>query len=91
MATPEAYGFALKPLLDTFACFLARAHDQVRMAAISRSNINLRYLACWAVVRPVLKELAPNMVQDFNVSPVAIAFDAGLVAFVAVGLVWSLT
>ena len=79
------------PFLDTFACFLSRAYDQVRMAAISRSNINLRYLACWAVVRPVLKELAPNMVQDFNVSPVAIAFDAGLVAFVAVGLVWSLT
>jgi len=31
------------------------------------------------------------MVQDFNVSPVAIAFDAGLVAFVAVGLVLALT
>jgi hypothetical protein len=31
------------------------------------------------------------MVQDFNVSPVATAFDAGLVAFVAVGLVWTLT
>lgn len=29
------------PFLDTFACFLSRAHDQVRMAAISRSNINL--------------------------------------------------
>jgi len=29
------------PFLDTFACFLARAYDQVRMAAISRSNINL--------------------------------------------------
>lgn len=29
------------PFLDTFACFLTRAHDQVRMAAISRSNINL--------------------------------------------------
>lgn len=29
------------PFVDTFACFLARAYDQVRMAAISRSNINL--------------------------------------------------
>src|ERR1700722_20208536 len=29
------------PFLDTFACFMARAYDQVRMAAISRSNINL--------------------------------------------------
>lgn len=29
------------PFLDTFACFLARAYDEVRMAAISRSNINL--------------------------------------------------
>src|ERR1700734_2652326 len=29
------------PFLDTFACFLTRAYDQVRMAAISRSNINL--------------------------------------------------
>ena len=27
--------------MDTFACFLARAYDQVRMPAISRSNINL--------------------------------------------------
>jgi len=29
------------PFLDTFACFLSRAFDEVRMAAISRSNINL--------------------------------------------------
>jgi len=29
------------PFLDTFACFMARAYDEVRMAAISRSNINL--------------------------------------------------
>jgi transketolase len=29
------------PFLDTFACFLSRAYDQVRIAAISRSNINL--------------------------------------------------
>jgi transketolase len=29
------------PFLDTFACFLSRAYDQVRMAAVSRSNINL--------------------------------------------------
>jgi len=29
------------PFCDTFACFFARAYDQVRMAAISRSNINL--------------------------------------------------
>jgi transketolase len=29
------------PFLDTFACFLSRAYDNVRMAAISRSNINL--------------------------------------------------
>lgn len=28
------------PFMDTFACFLSRAHDQMRMAAISRSNIN---------------------------------------------------
>src|ERR1700722_2933188 len=31
----------LVPFVDTFACFLSRAFDQVRMAAISRSNINL--------------------------------------------------
>ena len=29
------------PFLDSFACFLSRAYDEVRMAAISRSNINL--------------------------------------------------
>ena len=29
------------PYVATFACFLARAYDQVRMAAISRSNLNL--------------------------------------------------
>jgi transketolase len=29
------------PFVDSFACFLSRAYDQVRMAAISRSNINL--------------------------------------------------
>lgn len=29
------------PFLDTFACFLSRAYDNIRMAAISRSNINL--------------------------------------------------
>jgi transketolase len=29
------------PFLDTFACFLTRACDQIRIAAISRSNINL--------------------------------------------------
>ncbi len=29
------------PFLDTFACFLSRAFDQVRMAAISRSSIKL--------------------------------------------------
>ena len=29
------------PFLDSFACFLTRAYDQVRMADISRSNINL--------------------------------------------------
>ncbi|MDE3168689.1 MAG: transketolase [Acidobacteriota bacterium] len=29
------------PFLDTFACFLSRAYDNVRMAAISRANINL--------------------------------------------------
>jgi transketolase len=29
------------PFLDTFACFFSRAYDNVRMAAISRSNINL--------------------------------------------------
>jgi transketolase len=31
----------LVPFAATFACFLSRAYDQVRMAAISRSNINL--------------------------------------------------
>ena len=37
-------GFAaqnLVPFISTFACFLSRAYDQVRMAAISQSNINL--------------------------------------------------
>jgi transketolase len=29
------------PFIDSFACFLSRAYDQVRMAAIGRSNINL--------------------------------------------------
>jgi transketolase len=29
------------PFADSFACFLSRAYDNVRMAAISRSNINL--------------------------------------------------
>jgi transketolase len=29
------------PFLDTFACFLSRAYDNVRMAAVSRANINL--------------------------------------------------
>ncbi len=29
------------PFLDSYGCFLSRAYDQVRMAAISRSNINL--------------------------------------------------
>jgi len=33
--------FGKVPFLDTFACFLSRAFDEVRMAAISRSNINL--------------------------------------------------
>src|ERR1700722_13437373 len=31
----------LVPFVDTFACFLSRAYDQVRMAAISRSSIKL--------------------------------------------------
>jgi len=31
----------LVPFAATFACFLSRAYDQVRMAAISRSNLNL--------------------------------------------------
>jgi transketolase len=31
----------LVPFAATFACFLSRAYDQVRMAAISRSNANL--------------------------------------------------
>jgi transketolase len=31
----------LTPYVASFACFLARAYDQVRMAAISRSNVNL--------------------------------------------------
>jgi transketolase len=31
----------LVPFVASFACFLSRAYDQVRMAAISRSNINL--------------------------------------------------
>jgi transketolase len=29
------------PFADTFACFLSRAYDNIRMAAISRANINL--------------------------------------------------
>jgi len=29
------------PFIDTFACFLSRAFDEIRMAAISRSNIKL--------------------------------------------------
>jgi len=29
------------PFADSFACFLSRAYDNVRMAAISRANINL--------------------------------------------------
>jgi transketolase len=33
--------FGKVPFMDTFACFLSRAYDEVRMAAISRSNINL--------------------------------------------------
>jgi transketolase len=31
----------LVPFAASFACFLSRAYDQIRMAAISRSNINL--------------------------------------------------
>jgi transketolase len=31
----------ITPFAATFACFLSRAYDQVRMAAISRANINL--------------------------------------------------
>ena len=31
----------LTPFVASFACFLSRAYDQVRMAAISRSNLNL--------------------------------------------------
>jgi transketolase len=31
----------LVPFVASFACFLSRAYDQVRMAAIGRSNINL--------------------------------------------------
>jgi transketolase len=33
--------FGKVPFVDTFACFLSRAYDEVRMAAISRANINL--------------------------------------------------
>jgi transketolase len=29
------------PFVDTFACFLSHAYDQIRMAAISRSNLHL--------------------------------------------------
>src|SRR5712692_2503862 len=29
------------PFVTTFACFLSRAYDQIRMAAISRSSVNL--------------------------------------------------
>jgi len=35
----QAQGYT--PFAATFACFLSRAYDQVRMAAISRANINL--------------------------------------------------
>lgn len=34
------------PFVATFACFLARAYDQIRMAAISRSNLNLAGSHC---------------------------------------------
>jgi transketolase len=33
--------WGMVPFADTFACFLSRAFDQVRIAAISRANINL--------------------------------------------------
>lgn len=33
--------FGKTPFLDTFACFLSRAFDNIRMAAVSRANINL--------------------------------------------------
>jgi transketolase len=33
--------WGMVPFADTFACFLSRAFDQVRIAAISRTNINL--------------------------------------------------
>ncbi len=39
-----AMGFAARgsiPFAATFACFLSRAYDQIRMAAVSRSNIKL--------------------------------------------------
>ncbi|PIN75540.1 transketolase [Candidatus Woesearchaeota archaeon CG10_big_fil_rev_8_21_14_0_10_37_12] len=39
-----AQGFAIRgfvPVASTFACFLTRAHDQLRMAAISKANIKL--------------------------------------------------
>jgi len=39
-----AVGFATMghiPFASTFACFLSRAFDQIRMAAVSQSNINL--------------------------------------------------
>jgi transketolase len=35
----QAQGYT--PFAATFACFLTRAYDQIRMAAISRANINL--------------------------------------------------
>ena len=52
------------PFADTFACFLSRAYDNVRMAAFSRSNINLCGSHCGISIgedgssRIVLEDLA---------------------------------
>lgn len=37
-------------MVDTFACFLSRAYDEVRMAAISRSNLSLCGSHCGASI-----------------------------------------
>src|SRR5260370_4849812 len=41
----------LVPFIGTFACFLSRAYDQVRMAGISRSSIKLCGSHCGVSIR----------------------------------------
>lgn len=41
--------------VSTFACFLARAYDQIRMGAISQTNINLCGSHCGVSIGKVLQ------------------------------------